>query len=692
MKKKIISSILALLIAVSCCAAARFSIGAAQSGAEAGQSQLAQDSIRGAAILHCFCWSYNAIKNNMADIAAAGYTAVQTSPVQTPKSYKSSYTNTSGQWWKLYQPLTISVSDGNNWLGTKAELTALCTEAKRYNIKVIVDIVANHMANKESGGGYSNLNSSVESDMKNSAYYHTETYGANDNSRYEMTHGHIGMPDLNTANSHVQSRVLGLLKECVNCGVDGFRFDAAKHIELPSDDSNTRSEFWPTVINGIKSYKSDVFCYGEILNTASTSISNYTKYIYVTDNKTGNSALSAANSGNASSLASSSYKLGAGAANTILWAESHDTYEDGTTSGISNGVIAKAWAITGARAKSTSLYLARPNSTMGLASSDTSWRSTVVREVNKFKNYFMGQTESLSSSGKVAYIERGTSGVSIAKLDGSGTVELTANKMASGTYTDQITGNTFTVSGGKIKGTVGSKGVAVVYNPDSSPSATTAPATTKASTTAAPATTKAPTTAAPTTTVAPATTVPATAAPQTQVLVGDIDGNGMINIIDATAVQKYVASLQTYDNILVSGDCDESGSVNVSDATLIQKYICKYTDTGIVGQYKTIEPSAPDEYTVYFTNSRSWSGTIYCYYWSDSNKKMTTWPGEKMTYDRTNSSNQKIYRINVPAEAGYLIFDNNSKQTVNIPFDGTELRFYAKSSTDSSGKYEYGTW
>ena len=71
---------------------------------------------------------------------------------------------------------------------------------------------------------------------------------------------------------------------------------------------------------------------------------------------------------------------------------------------------------------------------------------------------------------------------------------------------------------------------------------------------------------------------------------------------------------------------------------------------------------------------------------------MTTWPGEKMTYDRTNSSNQKIYSINVPAEAGYLIFDNNSKQTVNIPFDGTELRFYAKSSTDSSGKYEYGTW
>ena len=46
---------------------------------------------------------------------------------------------------------------------------------------------------------------------------------------------------------------------------------------VPSDsswlqDASTKSEFWPYVINGIKSYKSDVFCYGEILNTAATSI------------------------------------------------------------------------------------------------------------------------------------------------------------------------------------------------------------------------------------------------------------------------------------------------------------------------------------------------------------------------------------------------------------------------------------
>ena len=33
-----------------------------------------------ATILHAWCWSFNTIKNNMKDIAAAGYTYVQTSP------------------------------------------------------------------------------------------------------------------------------------------------------------------------------------------------------------------------------------------------------------------------------------------------------------------------------------------------------------------------------------------------------------------------------------------------------------------------------------------------------------------------------------------------------------------------------------------------------------------------------------
>lgn len=706
MKKKIISTVLAALTAVSCCWAMQGSFNAARVDTPdvAAQSMYAQSSVRGAAILQCFTWSYTEIKNNLLDIARAGYTAVQTSPVQKPKSYKASYTNTSSQWWKLYQPLTMSVADGGTWLGTKAELKALCKEADKYGIKVIVDIVANHMANTSKGGGYEKVSPDVESDLNKPAYFHSETYEANENSRYELTHGHIGMPDLNTKNSHVQQRVLGLLKECVDCGVDGFRFDAAKHIELPTDDSATKSDFWPTVINGIKSYKSGLFCYGEIIGSAKTSISNYTTYFAVTDSETCRNALSGAKHGNAADLAAFTYDLNAGASNTVLWAESHDNYMDDTTSGVSDAIIDKTWAITGARAKSTSMFFARPNSTMGLASSNGSWKSTVVREVNKFKNYFMGQSEYLAYSGNVAYIERGTSGVSIAKLDGEGSVTLDAHNMASGTYKDQVSGNTFTVSGGKIKGTVGSKGVAVVYKAPSEQQPT-AP-TTIAPTTAAP-TTAAPTTAAPTTAQPTTVSEQQTTAPSQSLIIGDTNVDGAIKIDDVTLIQRYIAQLETAPNIELTGDTDGNGVVTIKDATLLQMYLAQYQMQSRIGQPvtaatespatepETVEPTtepSPQEYTVYFTNSRGWSGDIYCYYWSNENAHMLSWPGEKMTYDRTNSSNQKIYKFTVPTDIDYLMFNNNDSQTVKIPFDGTALRFYAKSTTDSSGKYEYGTW
>ena len=41
-----------------------------------------QSNVQDGVILHAFNWSYNAIKEKLPEIAAAGYSAVQTSPVQ----------------------------------------------------------------------------------------------------------------------------------------------------------------------------------------------------------------------------------------------------------------------------------------------------------------------------------------------------------------------------------------------------------------------------------------------------------------------------------------------------------------------------------------------------------------------------------------------------------------------------------
>ncbi|MBQ6076722.1 MAG: hypothetical protein IJK88_01325 [Clostridia bacterium] len=482
MKRKLLALLLALVMVLSLLPAALVPDTAVADG---NNEDLAQATVQGGAILHCFNWSYKAIIDNLDDIAAAGYTAVQTSPVQPPKDYNAAWDNTKGGWWKFYQPLDFRIAgEGETWLceGGKT-LADLCTEAHKKGIKVIVDVVANHTANKAGGGvlkdGEYNVSEQVaerlqDPDNSKKIYHWNENNIGN--SRYEMTQYQMDLPDLNTGNPVVQEMVLDFLKDCADCGVDGFRFDAAKHIELPKsiDGNDTGSDFWPYVINGINSHKSGLYLYGEILYSAGTDIGNYTQYMAVTDKTTGDNVRDAVVNLNAGTLAVGTYAIGSTPEKSVLWAESHDTYEDGASAGYSNENIVKSWAIVGARANSTSLYLARPNNVLGKASSDTTWKSTAVAEVNKFKNHFDGTGEWLgyNQDNQYAYILRGndgSAGIVIDNLKGAGEIEITlptdenAPQMAPDTYKDEVSGNIFTVADGKIKGYVNTTGVAVVY-------------------------------------------------------------------------------------------------------------------------------------------------------------------------------------------------------------------------------------
>ena len=49
---------------------------------------------------------------------------------------------------------------------------------------------------------------------------------------------------------------------------------------------------------------------------------------------------------------------------------------------------------------------------------------------------------------------------------------------------------------------------------------------------------------------------------------------GIIDIIDATGIQSYIAGLEEFDKIQIrNADVTGDGEINVSDATMIQKYI-----------------------------------------------------------------------------------------------------------------------
>ena len=101
-------------------------------------------------ILHAWSWNFPTMAANMKRIADAGFTMVQTSPVQQCYSPEGSGKKifdenvTEGNWYYYYQPTDWKI--GNSILGTKEQMQAMMDSAARYGVKVIVDVLPNHTA------------------------------------------------------------------------------------------------------------------------------------------------------------------------------------------------------------------------------------------------------------------------------------------------------------------------------------------------------------------------------------------------------------------------------------------------------------------------------------------------------------------------------------------------------------------
>ena len=430
-----------------------------------------ETGIQDGATLHCWNWSFAQIKENMAKIAEMGFTAIQTSPVQPLKEATVDKT-VGGSWWVYYQPVdfVITSADGNA-LGTKDELAQMIETAHAYGIRVIVDVVANHLGNQTGN----DLSEQIPAYLLAENYWHDITTNTSDyNDRYDVTqHCMAGLPDLNTGSDDIQQYVLNFLKECIDIGVDGFRFDGAKHIETPDDSASFASDFWPTVIGGAEeyaetAYSKDIYVYGEVLDSISgLSIYAYTQYMSVTDNSWGNTLRGQIAAGNAA--ISAGYDKVAHASNLVIWAESHDTYATDqaaqSSAGVSVANINKTWALVAARADAMGLYFARPESNdqqLGIASV-TGWYSEVVKEVNNFHSAFVGKSETVGNSGGISYVVRGDSGIVLVDVSGTADAVTMAVPMADGTYIDRVSDTVFTVSDGILTGTIGETDVAVVY-------------------------------------------------------------------------------------------------------------------------------------------------------------------------------------------------------------------------------------
>jgi len=60
-------------------------------------------------------------------------------------------------------------------------------------------------------------------------------------------------------------------------------------------------------------------------------------------------------------------------------------------------------------------------------------------------------------------------------------------------------------------------------------------------------------------------------------ILGDVDGDGVVTINDATMIQKCIAEFEMPDNfVLKACDTNGDGRITISDATEIQKYVAEY--------------------------------------------------------------------------------------------------------------------
>lgn len=398
-------------------------------------------------ILHCFDWKLTDIRKELPNIAEAGFVAVQTSPMQ--RNVSSGW-----NWSEAYRPADFAFSPSG--LGTKNDLINLCTEAEKYGIQVIVDVVFNHV---DSGSYHVAW-------WDNSGRLRSTTNFCNYNDRYSVTHDRmVNCPEVNTEHAEVISRAKSYIEELKECGVKGIRFDGAKHIGLPSEGS----DFWKVVTS-----VPDMFYYGELLDNPGGSNYNglmveYTDYMYVTDNGYSDKARRAAG------VPTSEY----GWATSVLdpekcvyWGESHDTYSNasGASKNTSQGVIDRAYAIVACRQKGVALYFSRPSKTaygdikIGQKGS-THFIDAEVAEVNKFKNEMVGKEAAFTQNGNEAVVTRKDGGAVVVKKTGAGSINIDNAKSycPEGVYYDRISGNPFTVTSSKITGTTGSTGIAVLY-------------------------------------------------------------------------------------------------------------------------------------------------------------------------------------------------------------------------------------
>ena len=197
-------------------------------------------------ILHMFNWNLKDIYNEVENVREQGFTTILVSPLQPLKQELT-------DWWLLYQPTRFEVG---NVLGDAGDLERLCRKAHECRVKVVVDVVLHHVANLR-GNDVHPLVDDRLCKFYNTSFIAIENYNDPEQcERYSLA----GLPAINLEDFYIREQIFKMLDYYKWLGVDGFRYDAFKHL-----NKSFRKELEKYSINS----------FGEVINVSKEQLEQY---------------------------------------------------------------------------------------------------------------------------------------------------------------------------------------------------------------------------------------------------------------------------------------------------------------------------------------------------------------------------------------------------------------------------------
>ena len=265
------------------------------------------------------------------------------------------------------------------------------------------------------------------------------------------------------------------VNDLINLGARGFRYDTAKHIGLPSDPLDAKSEknnFWPIAtgreaVKGLSLLMPDsLFIYGEVLQDKNVKEQEYAEYVGQTASSYGHVLREVLHQQNFNAGNLKDWNHPVDASKLVTWVESHDTYCNAHESAsLSDEQIKIGFVFLTARKGGTPLFYSRPagsskdnvwgNNRIGERGND-SFKNPEIIAANSFRHAMANQPEdiAISEDGSIASVQRGDKGAVILNVTDKEQKISLGTSLPDGTYTDEVYGTQFKVKNGKVTGKV----------------------------------------------------------------------------------------------------------------------------------------------------------------------------------------------------------------------------------------------